>query len=129
MRFRLVLAAFLSAASLIWGQIGGGSIVGTISDSTGASAPQVTVSARNLDTNVVQQTTTNTQGYYEFPLLPAGRYQLSAEAAGFQKTLSQPFILNTGSRPRIDIQLQLGAVNQSVEVTATARARRPGRAY
>lgn len=70
MKFQLAFAAFLAFASLMWGQIGGGSIVGSVTDASGASIAGVQISARNLDTNVVQQTRTNGQGYYEFPLLP-----------------------------------------------------------
>ena len=47
---------------------------------------------------------TNDRGYYEFPLLPAGRYVLEAESAGFKRGRSVEFALNTGTRPRIDLR-------------------------
>jgi hypothetical protein len=102
------------------GQIGGGSIVGIVKDPSGAVVSAVQVTARNLATNESKAVRTNELGYYEFPLLPAGRYQLEAEAQGFQKSMSGQFDLNTGSRPRIDLQLQVGAVTQTVQVDATA---------
>lgn len=120
MKFWPIFTVFLVFAGLVSGQIGGGSIVGSVTDASGASVAGVQISARNLDTNVVRQTRTNSQGYYEFPLLPAGAYQLEAEAAGFQRTMSQNLELHTGSRPRVDLQLKVGAVSETVEVKATA---------
>jgi hypothetical protein len=113
------LAAFLFACSAN-AQIGGGSIVGVVKDPTGAPVAGVTVSAQNEETNQTQHATTNNDGYYEFPLLPAGRYHLEAGAAGFEKLRGQVFQLFTGTRPRIDLQLQVGSVNQTVDVKATA---------
>src|ERR1700728_738699 len=55
-------------------QIGGGSIVGFVSDHSNAVIPGAQVSATDLDTGVATSATTNNQGYYEFPLLPAGHY-------------------------------------------------------
>jgi len=120
MRFCKICAIALALATFGWTQIGGGSIVGTVTDESGGSVSGVKISARNLDTNVPQTTLTNQSGYYEFPLLPAGRYQLEAESTGFQKTVSQAFELNTGSRPRVDLQLRVGAVTETVDVKATA---------
>lgn len=124
MKFRSGLATLLFlllfAVQAMFSQIGGGSIVGTVTDGSGANVVGVEVSARNLDTNIGRQARTNQQGYYEFPLLPAGRYQLTAEAVGFQKTISETFTLNTGSRPRVDLQLKVGSVSETIEVKATA---------
>src|SRR3982751_6625373 len=120
MKFLQIFGFLLGAASLGWAQIGGGSIVGTVTDESGASVSGVKISALNLETNVPQATRTNESGYYEFPLLPAGRYHLEAESNGFQKTISQGFELNTGSRPRVDLQLKVGAVTETVDVNATA---------
>ena len=94
------------------GQLGGGSIVGYVTDPSGGAVPVVQIVAVNASTGVRSETTANEQGYYEFPLLPAGKYWLQAEAQGFQKALSAEFILNTGSRPRIDLKLVLGQVNK-----------------
>ncbi len=120
MKFLKIVGLPLILASLAWSQIGGGSIVGTITDESSASVSGVKISARNLATNVAQTTRTNESGYYEFPLLPAGRYQLEAESAGFQRSVSEAFELNTGSRPRVDLQLRVGAVTETVDVKATA---------
>src|SRR3954447_13444343 len=120
MMFVRIFSMALAIVPLACAQIGGGSIVGTVTDESGASVSGVKISARNLETNIPQATLTNQSGYYEFPLLPASRYQLEAESTGFQRTVSAPFELNTGSRPRVDLQLKVGAVTETVDVKATA---------
>ncbi|MDQ2950196.1 MAG: carboxypeptidase regulatory-like domain-containing protein [Acidobacteriota bacterium] len=102
-------------------QIGGGSIVGTVRDATGAPVAGVRVQSHKQETNETQAVVTNNYGYYEFPLLPAGHYYLEAEATGFDKLRGTTFQLFTGTRPRIDLQLQVGTVNQTVDVNATAQ--------
>ena len=111
----------LSLAALVWAlasmpvyaQIGGGSLIGYVTDPSDAVVAGVTVKAVNLNTNVARDTRTNELGYYEFPLLAAGRYRLEAEAKGFQKALSADFELNSGTRPRIDLKLVVGQVSES----------------
>ncbi len=114
-----LIAAFFVFAAMAAAQIGGGSLIGYINDPAGAAVPLAKVSAINIDTNVSQATQSNESGYYEFPLLAAGRYRLQAEAAGFQRTVSADFTLNSGTRPRIDLKLVLGQVTESIEVSAT----------
>src|SRR5258708_29622925 len=101
-------------------QVGGGSIVGTVVDPSGAPVARVRIESHNQDTNETQQATTNGEGYYEFPLLPAGHYHLEAEAPGFDRLHGAVFELNTGTRPRIDLQLRVGVVSQTVDVSAAA---------
>src|SRR3979409_2335489 len=103
----LVLLLAVTASA----QIGGGSIVGIVKDPTGAHVPGVQVRAHNQGTNEERQVTTNADGYYEFALLPAGTYQLKAEAPGFDKMLGEAFDLAAGTRPRIDFTLQVGSLN------------------
>ena len=101
-------------------QIGGGSIVGTVRDPSGAAVVGATVQAVNLETNEIRASTTNEVGYYEFPLLPAGRYRLEAKMAGFQRATTAPFDLHAGTRPRFDLVLTLGPLTEAVEVVAAA---------
>jgi outer membrane receptor protein involved in Fe transport len=97
-------------------QIAGGAILGVVKDSSGGVLPGVTVTATNLATNEASTVTTNGEGYYEFPLLPAGRYQLDAELVGFQRSRRRPLDLNAGVRQRIDLTLTLGQLSEVVEV-------------
>ncbi|HYZ86633.1 MAG TPA: TonB-dependent receptor [Bryobacteraceae bacterium] len=102
------------------GQIGGGSIVGNVSDPSGAAVAGAQVVAKNTGTNENREAITNESGYYEFPLLPPGRYVLEGTANGFQKALSAEFTLNAGTRPRIDLEMKIGQIAETVEVVATA---------
>jgi hypothetical protein len=102
------------------GQIGGGSIVGSVLDSSGAAIVGAKVTATNVATNEVSTTVTNATGYYEFPILPAGRYVLEAENPGFEKAKTAEFSLNSGTRPRFDLSMVVGQATQSVEVVGVA---------
>lgn len=114
----LGLGAFMTPA--LWAQIGGGSLIGNVSDPAGAAVAGARISATNVDTGVSRETTTNESGYFEYPLLPAGRYQLSAELQGFRRATTTTFQINTGTRPRVDMKLEIGQVSESVEVVETA---------
>ena len=117
-----ILGALALAISLVpaFGQVDQGSLTGRITDQSGAVVAAATVRAANTGTNVVAETTTNESGYYEFPLLPVGKYILSVEKNGFRKAASQEIDLHAGTQPKIDMALQLGAVTDSVTVTAEA---------
>ncbi|MFN0169491.1 MAG: TonB-dependent receptor domain-containing protein [Bryobacteraceae bacterium] len=101
-------------------QIGGGSIVGVVTDAGGGVLVGTRVEATNVATNETRTSTTNDQGYYEFPLLSAGRYVLRAEQPGFQKANTTEIVLNSGTRPRIDIRMTVGQVTESIEVVSAA---------
>jgi hypothetical protein len=101
-------------------QIGGGSIVGVVKDPSGGSVAGVKVVAHHQETNEERSVTTNSEGYYEFPLLAPGHYRLSAEASGFEKLRGEIFELASGTRPRIDLDLHVGSIAETVEVKATA---------
>ena len=116
----ILLAVLAIMPAAVEAQIGGGSIVGTVKDPAGAAVVGATVQAVNVETNEVRTTATNEVGYYEFPLLPAGRYRLEAKMEGFQRATTAPFALNAGTRPRFDLALTLGQVAESVEVVAAA---------
>ncbi|MFN0169300.1 MAG: TonB-dependent receptor domain-containing protein [Bryobacteraceae bacterium] len=116
-RIALALAVLGGRAA---GQIAGGSIVGTIVDPSGAPVAGVKVVATEARTNISNETRSNPTGYYEFPLLPAGRYVIRSEAGGFRPVRSEEFDLNSGTRPRVDLRLALGQVTESVEVVAAA---------
>jgi hypothetical protein len=104
----------------MWAQTGGGSIVGSVVDSSDAAVAGAKVSATNAGTNAVNETTSDNTGYFEFPLLPAGRYVLKVQAANFQTAQTEEFALNTGTRPRFDLKLAVGKITESVRVEATA---------
>jgi outer membrane receptor protein involved in Fe transport len=123
---RIPALALLSATCLLFlpepsaAQITGGAIVGIVRDSAGGVLVGVTVTATRLGTNQASVTSTNGEGYYEFPLLRAGRYVLEASLSGFQRTRSEALDLHSGTRRRFDLKLALGSVSEAVDVVASA---------
>lgn len=101
-------------------QIGGGSIVGSVVDNSEAAIAGAAVTATNVATNEVTRTITNTFGYFEFPILAAGRYVLEAQAQGFERAKTAEFSLNAGTRPRFDLKMVVGQITESIEVQGTA---------
>jgi hypothetical protein len=101
-------------------QISGGSIVGSVLDSSGAAILGAKVAATNVATNEVSRTVTNDAGYFEFPILPAGRYVLEAENPGFERAKTAEFALNSGTRPRFDLKMVVGQATESVQVVDAA---------
>ncbi len=96
-----------------------GSISGVITDTTHALVPEAKVSLMDLDRNHTFSTVSNASGLYTFTELTVGRYQVVVERAGFRTSKSPVLELTTGQGARFDFALEVGAVNQAVEVTAT----------
>jgi hypothetical protein len=76
------------------------------------------VTAINEGTDFQSQAVSDDTGGYQFPLLRAGRYRLTAEAPGFQKLLRTDVIVNTTERIHLDLMLQVGGVNETITVSA-----------
>ena len=92
---------------------------GTVTDGTGSSLPGATVTIRNLDTGLSQTATTDERGGYRFaPLDPKGRWSLTVELAGFKSERQEGMVFKANTQPRIDFQLELGAVEETITVTA-----------
>ncbi|MBV9936878.1 MAG: TonB-dependent receptor [Acidobacteriaceae bacterium] len=95
-------------------------INGVVTDPSGASVAGVKVNAKDLDRGTVFPTTTNGDGFYSFPRLPISRYEVRAENPGFQTAVQSDISLQLNQNARVDFQLKVGDVNQTVEVTAAA---------
>ncbi len=95
-------------------------IAGTVKDKTGAVMPGVTVTATNQATNVVTTVQTNSDGAYAFLSLPVGTYDIEAKQAGFTNYKQTGVILNINDHITVDISMEVGAVSQTVEVSANA---------
>jgi hypothetical protein len=115
-----VVASALVLVHSVSAQIGGGSIVGSVVDNSDAAIVGASVTATNVATNEVARTVTNNVGYFEFPILPAGRYVLETQAQGFERAKTSEFSLNSGTRPRFDLKMVVGQVTESIEVQAIA---------
>jgi hypothetical protein len=97
-----------------------GSIVGTLTDETGAVVPKAVVTVTNTSTGLSRQATTDDAGYYSIPNLLEGTYDLSVSASGFkpytQKGVNVPINIVT----RVDATIQVGAITEQVTVEASA---------
>lgn len=94
----------------------GGSIAGLVQDSSGGVMSGVTVVAHNSATGAEQNTVTNAAGFYAFPVLTSGGYELRAEYPGFMPYKQTGIDVSSGAALRIDISLQVGAHNETMTV-------------
>lgn len=117
---RLWLAGFTLAGVTLAQTTGAGTLVGTVTDSTGAVVVGARLSVVNVDTAFHSETTTNSDGAYYVPYLAPGPYHLTIEAAGFKRHLREGIQIRTGEVPRVDVQLEVGGIAESVTVTSLA---------
>ena len=122
-RMCLGLVVLLLVAGRMFGQAGAtGTILGTVTDATGAIVPNVSVTVTNTGTNSAIKTVTSSSGDFNAPALNPGTYTVSAEAKGFQKSVTTGFNLDVNQKVRIDLMLKPGQVTETLEVTAQAVA-------
>ncbi|MGA8593845.1 MAG: TonB-dependent receptor [Bryobacteraceae bacterium] len=95
-------------------------ISGTVTDPSGALIPDASVTAINTQTGIKQRTRTDAQGYYSFPSLPVGRYDLLIQTSGFKDYKETDLILDVNSALTANARLQVGEANQEVTVNAAA---------
>jgi hypothetical protein len=100
------------------------SIVGTVTDPTGAAIAQARVSARNVRTGVVTETVTTSTGDYAIPLLDVGEYEVTAEAPGFAAETRAGIRLQVNEKVRVDFRLKVGTLAERITVTSEAPALR-----
>ncbi|MCU1258889.1 MAG: Cna B-type protein [Bryobacterales bacterium] len=111
---------FLALPATLLGQGERANITGTVTDSSKATIPDAAVALRNIATNVNTRTVTNTEGLYFINSIPPGTYELTVEKNGFRPARVQRIPLTTGLAATQDVVLELGSVQQAVEVNATA---------
>jgi hypothetical protein len=114
----LMLALLLSAVVTRAGITG--NISGTVTDPTGAVIPGAAVVALNTETAIQTSTKTDSAGFYSFPVLPAGHYEVQIKASGFREYRQTGLVVDVNSALRVDARLQVGATTQEVSVSATA---------
>jgi hypothetical protein len=97
-----------------------GAIVGTVVDPTGAAVRGATVTAKDVDRGTVLTTHSNETGDFDFPLVPAGNYQVKVEGQGFQAEVQPTFALTLNQTARFSFKMKVGQRTETVEVTAVA---------
>ncbi|MGA7765490.1 MAG: carboxypeptidase regulatory-like domain-containing protein [Candidatus Sulfotelmatobacter sp.] len=120
-RLAILLAAFfvIFAAQALAQEA---TILGTVTDPTGAAVPNAAVSITNTDTGVTRNLPTNNDGQFVAPDLQIGHYTVRVTATGFKATEQKNLVLAVGDRMRLDFKLVVGSVQEQVTVEANAVA-------
>jgi hypothetical protein len=116
-----VLAALISilfsGSPTIHGQVAGGTILGTVSDTSGAVIANAQVTIKDVATGVVRTASTNSTGFYSAPNLAPGQYELRISATGFSLGLASGITLTVGAEQTVNVVMKVGEANSMVEVT------------
>ncbi len=115
--FACLLLTLVLCVTLAYGQAVSGTMVGTISDSSGASVPNAKITITEVNTGTIRTANTNESGNYSFADLPPGKYKVSIEMTGFKREERSDVDVLVNTTRRIDMALQPGAVSETVEVT------------
>ncbi len=97
-----------------------GALDGYVQDERGAVIPNAKVVARNLLTNIETAASTDEQGYFRFPLIKVGKYEVAASAAGFSEFKQTGVVIEVGRQVRLTLTLKAGAASEVVTITADA---------
>ena len=119
MRTVIVAILLLFSCGSLWAQTGG-SISGTVKDPTGGAIPDTAVIARNVDTQVGQTVNTNAEGFFAFPTLAVGHYELETFRPGFKPYKRTGLAVDVNTKLQVDIELEVGEQSEQVTVTETA---------
>ncbi len=122
MNFRLLRAVSLAAACVSvpvasMAQAVSATLLGTVTDASGAAVPNAQVTITAVDTAQVQKFTSNESGNYTVPGLTPGRYTVTVEAQGFKRETHANIDLQSNSSTRIDAQLSLGSTSEEVTIS------------
>ena len=116
----LVVMALLAMAT--YSQTFTASVLGTVTDATGAAIPNANITATNLATNVRIETRSDTTGRYLVTQLQPGAWRLEATAAGFKKYVQSGIELNVGQQAQVNIAMAVGEVTENITVEGTVSA-------
>jgi hypothetical protein len=117
---RRIFFCSLLLTGTVWGQTFFGTVVGTVTDSTGGSVPAASVTITNTGTSDKRAAQTDSNGAYQFVSLVPGTYRVDVEKPGFKRFSRTEFTVEVQATVRVDAALEIGDVGQVVEVTAQA---------
>jgi hypothetical protein len=121
---QLVVCLFvIASASLLFGQGGAnGTILGTVTDNSGAVVANAQVDITNIATGITSHTQTTSNGDFTVAFLVPGSYKVTVQAPGFQKSVADNIVLAVSQQARVNMIMKPGAVSETVEVQANAVA-------
>ena len=114
----LLLLASLATPATSLAQSVSGTLLGTVKDNSGGVLPGVTVAVTNEGTGLSRSLVTDENGNYSAPQIPTGTYSVSAELSGFKKTTKTGVRVGVDQRVRIDLDLEIGEMSETVSVVA-----------
>ncbi len=117
---RLLAAALALAGSLAAQTASSGTVVGIVTDPSGAVVPKAQVQLLNANTNAVATQTTNSSGAFTFTNVTPGDYKITAAAAGFRTTQVPNLTVDVNKSLNVPVQMEVGSQSQVIEVTAAA---------
>jgi len=117
MRVRIVLAFVVLAAASLAAQTFRGTILGTVTDTSGAVVSGAKIAVKNENTGLERSTQTSADGSYSVPELPVGTYTVTITQSGFQTAVTTGVLVDVAVERRVDAQLKTGQVSQTVEVS------------
>ncbi len=119
----LLVGAFLAAPAFVQrlnAQVLYGSVVGTVTDQSGGVVPGATITITNTQTGQTKEGVSDAAGNYVIPNVLEGTYDLSVKMAGFRNYLEKGIVVSINTVRRADVNLQVGQVNETVTVEASA---------
>ncbi len=116
----LGLVLLLSQAMPSYAQILYGSLVGSVSDASGAVIPGATVTIKNRETGATRSAITNADGSYSIPTIQSGAYEVEVKKDGFRSARQENVEVSQNSVARFDVKLTVGQVSESVTIEANA---------
>ena len=118
MRISFVAVCLLQISSIAFGQAGGGTITGAISDQAGAVIPGAMIEATNIETGVTYPAQSTTTGNYSIGQLPVGIYEITVKVQGFKTYSHTNLAVQAAGIIREDVTMQVGSASESVTVSA-----------
>jgi hypothetical protein len=116
----IVLGLMVLAAAPVTAQTFRGTVLGTVSDTSGAVVPGTTVTVHNVDTGLLRKTETQADGSYRVPELPIGTYDVTAEKSGFQTSVTKGVQVGVAAERHVDAALKPGEITEQLEVSGEA---------
>ena len=120
MRLKLIFAFVLLVSASLMAQTFRGTILGTVTDASGAVISGASVMVKNVGTGQERSTQTSADGSYSVPELPIGSYTVTISQSGFQTSVTTNVVVDVASERRVDASMQAGQVSQTVEVSGEA---------
>src|SRR6266542_4986512 len=129
MRVRALLFLLcMSYPGMAAAQFDSGQIAGVVRDQSGSATPGATITVQNEGNKDKRETVTNATGFFAFPDLPVGSYTVTVQLSGFRRFVQTSIKLSAAARLSVDVQLEVGNLNETVEVKASTSAVQTGTA-